>query len=178
MAFVCHHCGKSFTSAVKLNAHKAVHDETEIKCHICDKVFTGKKKFNNHIQNHQTFECEICNQTVKMGSRGNHSRKCGQKEAKVFACSECPYEVDRQDRLNLHKEKKHSTPTFEKFECMFCKSEFGSRKDLNVHVKSHAPPSSNPQEFQCEICKSNFASKKSPFLATESLAPYIFRSYD
>ena len=28
MAFVCHYCGKSFTSAEKLRAHKAVHDET------------------------------------------------------------------------------------------------------------------------------------------------------
>ena len=29
MAFVCHYCGKSFTSAEKLRAHKAVHDETD-----------------------------------------------------------------------------------------------------------------------------------------------------
>ena len=79
MAFICHYCGKSFTSAEKLRAHKAVHDETQLQCHICDKVFKGKKKFNKNIQNHQTLECEICNQTVKMGSRGNHSRKCGQK---------------------------------------------------------------------------------------------------
>ena len=99
------------------------------------KKFEGNKKFNNHIQSHQIFECEICHQTIKMNSRSNHSRKCGQKEIKAFACSE----VDRQARLNLQKEKKHGTSTFEKFECMFCKSEFGSRNDLNVHVKSHYP---------------------------------------
>ena len=47
IAFVCHSCGKSFTSAEKLRAHEAVHEETKIQCHICDKEFEGKKKFNN-----------------------------------------------------------------------------------------------------------------------------------
>ena len=112
MAFVCHSGSKSFTSAEKLRAHK--HDETKIQCHIYDKEFEGKKKSNNHIQSHKIFECEICHQTIKMNSRSNHSRKCGQKEIKAFACSE----VDRQARLNLQKEKKHGTSTFEKFECL------------------------------------------------------------
>ena len=31
MGFVCHSCGKSFTSAAKLRAHKAVHDETRFQ---------------------------------------------------------------------------------------------------------------------------------------------------
>ena len=83
MAFVFHSCGKSFTSAEKLRAHKAVHDENKIQCHICDKEFEGKKKFNNHIQSHHTIECEICHQTIKMNSRSNHSRKCGQTEIKA-----------------------------------------------------------------------------------------------
>ena len=77
MAFICDSYGKSFTSAEKLRAHKAGHDETKIQCHIVDKEFEGKKKFNNHIQSHPTFECEICHQTIKMNSRSNHSRKCG-----------------------------------------------------------------------------------------------------
>ena len=59
MAFVCHSRGKSFTSAEKIRAHKAVHDETKLQCHICDKIFEGRKKFNNHIQSQQAFECEI-----------------------------------------------------------------------------------------------------------------------
>ena len=46
MGFVCHFCGKSFTSAERLKAHKAVHDETKMLCHICDKEFEGKKNFN------------------------------------------------------------------------------------------------------------------------------------
>ena len=58
MAFVCHFCGKSFTSAEKLRAHKAVHNETKIQCHICDKIFEGKKKFNNHIQGKEKKEKE------------------------------------------------------------------------------------------------------------------------
>ena len=82
MAFVCYSCGKFFTSAEKLRAHEAVHEETKIQCHICDKEFEGKKKFNNHIQSHQIFECEICHQTIKINNRSNHSRKCGQKKVK------------------------------------------------------------------------------------------------
>ena len=51
------------------------------------------------ITTHQTYECPDCGKTIKMNSTSHHESKCSPKEKKSFACSECPYEVDRQDRL-------------------------------------------------------------------------------
>ena len=102
MAFVCHICGKSFTTSEKLKYHRRCHGEEQIKCHICDEMFTGKRVFNKHIQSHQTFECSVCNETIKMNSRTSHSKKCAPIKEKSFNCSECPYVVDRQDRLKIN----------------------------------------------------------------------------
>ena len=102
MAFVCDICGKSFLTSQKLRFHRVVHGEDMIKCHICDKICTGKKTFNNHIKTHQTYECQVCKETIKMNSISNHNKKCGSKQGKRFGCNECPYEVDREDRLKMH----------------------------------------------------------------------------
>ena len=138
MAFVCDVCGKSFLTSQKLRFHRVVHGEDMMKCHICDKICTGKKTFNNHIKTHQTYECEVCKETIKMNSMSNHNKKCGSKEGKRFGCKECPYEVDREDRLRIHIENKHSTASKPKFECTFCKKELNSADKLKVHEKKHA----------------------------------------
>ena len=165
MAFVCHICGKSFTTSEKLKYHRRCHGEEQIKCHICDEMFTGKRVFNNHIQSHQTFECSVCYDTIKTYSRTSHSNKCAPIKGKSFNCSECPYVVYRQDRLKKHIENKHSTPSIQKFECTFCKVELSSASNLKAHDKNHAPPPAmSSPELQCNICNSTFASKKSLYV--------------
>ena len=102
MAFVCETCGKSFLTSEKLRFHRVVHGEENMKCHNCDKICIGKKAFNNHIKTHQTYECTICKETIKMNSISYHIKKCASKKGKSFGCTQCPYEVDREDRLKMH----------------------------------------------------------------------------
>ena len=100
-----------------------------------------------------------------MNSRTSHNKKCSPNKGKSFNCFECPYVVDRQDRLKLHIEKKHCTPSIQKFECTFCKVELSSAFNLKVHEKMHVPPSAvSSPELQCNICTSTFASKKSLYV--------------
>ena len=82
MAFVCETCGKSFLTSEKLRFHRAVHGVENIMCHICDKICIGKKAFNNHIKTHQTYECSICKETIKMNSISYHNKKCASKKEK------------------------------------------------------------------------------------------------
>ena len=70
-----------------------------------------------------------------MISISHHKSKCTPKEKLSFACSECPYEVVRKDRLKLHIENKHSTAFYEKFVGPFCEREFSVASKLKVHEK-------------------------------------------
>ena len=149
MAFVCETCGKSFLTSEKLRFHRVVHGVENMKCHICDKICIGKKAFNNHIKTHQTYECSVCKETIKMNSISYHNKKCASKKEKSFGCTQCPYEVDREDRLKMHIENKHSTASKTKFECTFCKKELSSAVKLKVHEKNHASSKSSP-EFKCD----------------------------
>ena len=67
MTFLCQTCGKNFGSKAKLNTHKQIHSEKVLICKIFDKTLIGIKSFNNHIKIHQTYECTICEATIKLG---------------------------------------------------------------------------------------------------------------
>ena len=90
MAFVCETCGKSFLTSEKLRFHRVVHGEENMKCHICDKICIGKKAFNNHFKTHQTYECSICKETIKMNFISYHNKKCASKKGNSFGCTQCP----------------------------------------------------------------------------------------
>ena len=123
MTFLYPTCGKSFGSNAKLAVHNHIHSDKILTCKICEKTLIGLKSFNNHIQIHQTFECTKCEATVKMNSRSAHMKACSDVETRKFNCKECPYVVDRQDRLEKHQEKKHSKSVSNKFQCTFCQKE-------------------------------------------------------
>ena len=48
MAFVCHICGKSFTTSEKLKYHQRCYGEEQIRCHICDEMFTTKQQLGDY----------------------------------------------------------------------------------------------------------------------------------
>ena len=70
--FVCHTCGKNYTSLEYLQRHKRrFHDKsaksmtTSLKCDFCDIVFTMKKSLDKHLntvhfQSGDKYKCEIC----------------------------------------------------------------------------------------------------------------------
>ena len=128
MTFLCQTCGKNFGSKAKLNTHKQIHSEKVLICKICDKTLIGIKSFNNHIKIHQTYECTICESTIKLNSKTAHMKLCSNVESKKFTCNECPYVVDRQDRLKTHQEKKHSKSVTSRFQCTYCQKFKVTRK--------------------------------------------------
>ena len=137
MTFLCPTCGKSFGSKDKLRGHNQIHSEKIFTCKICDKTLNGKKSFNNHIRIHQTYECTLCEATIKSNSRSSHMKICSNVERKKFSCTECPYFVDRRDRLKTHHEKKHSKSVTSRFQCTYCQKKFRKRSRLKDHEKTH-----------------------------------------
>ena len=147
MAFLCTTCGKSFGSSEKLRFHNQIHSEKIFTCKICDKTVIGTKSFNNHIKTHQTFECTLCHSSVKLNSKTSHMKTCSNQESKNFKCSECPYIVDRHDRLKTHQQKKLSKIVANKFQCTFCQNKFSTKFNLKEHKKTHLPLPVQSKEF-------------------------------
>ena len=67
MTFVCHYCGKSFISAEKARAHKAVHDETQLQCRISDKVFIEKKDFGTPVHKKMALKSLVRHNSKRAG---------------------------------------------------------------------------------------------------------------
>ena len=63
----------------------------QYSCLQCDKMFKRKSYRLKHVINqHQFFQCEICKQNVKLGSRTVHVLRCKQREQmKTTRCLLC-----------------------------------------------------------------------------------------
>ena len=63
----------------------------QYKCLQCDKTFKRKNYHLKHVRNqHQFFQCEICKQKVKEGSRTVHILRCKRREQmKTTRCLLC-----------------------------------------------------------------------------------------
>ena len=61
------------------------------KCLQCDKTFKRKNYRLKHVRNqHQFFQCEICSQHIKEGSRNVHIMRCKRREQlKTTRCLLC-----------------------------------------------------------------------------------------
>ena len=111
------------------------------------------------------FLCTTCGKSFG-SSEKLHMKTCSNQESKNFKCSECPYIVDRHDRLKTHQEKKHSKIVANKFQCTFCQNKFSTKFNLKEHKKTHLPLPVQSKEFLCDVCNKSFASKKSMYVHT------------
>ena len=90
MTFLCPTCGKlflakkSFVSISNFTVSRYSHAKFVMK-HVLE-----LKKFSNHLRIHQTFECSICNSTVKLNIKGSHIKTCSKQKGKRYSCPECP----------------------------------------------------------------------------------------
>ena len=75
------------------------------------------------------------------------------QEGKRYSCPECPYVVDRQDRLKTHQEKKHTKKIANSIKCTYCQNVFSSKTNQKQHEKTHLPPPAQSKEFACDICE-------------------------
>ena len=80
----------------------------EFKCLQCEKVFKKKYYRMKHIRyQHQFYQCEICKQMIKEGSRNVHMLRCKKKaELKTTRCLLCGKDFVFEEIL-YHLKKVH-----------------------------------------------------------------------
>ena len=123
-------------------------------CLQCDKTFKRKSYRLKHVINqHQFFQCEICKQNVKLGSRTVHVLRCKQREQmKMMRCLLCDknftfdsilYHLKHSHQVWEHVKTRKATPTAPPLTY--------EDKGLQVVDGTTAPPTTPEQQVPEEI---------------------------
>ncbi|XP_050101353.1 transcription factor Ouib-like [Anopheles aquasalis] len=107
---VCHHCGKTFETNVKLKNHLQSHsDERPFACDVCGKQFKLRRDLTMHVESAH--------------------------EGKIFKCTLC--EVEFRWRKGLQRHMLRHKGTAFKHQCQTCGKKFISPGKLREHQMKH-----------------------------------------
>lgn len=127
-------CGKSFTQASSLAAHRKTHSTTSyFTCTECGKQFKHAFTLKTHLRVHVIgrFNCSICLKVLKSKEALQSHMK---RHYKVYnySCEECGNTFVTSAELNNHR-LKHSS--VKDIVCHICHYATNTRKCLLVHLK-------------------------------------------
>ncbi|XP_039765298.1 gastrula zinc finger protein XlCGF26.1-like [Pararge aegeria] len=147
----CCHCGKTFTQASSLNAHRKTHSNTTyFTCTICGKQFKHAFTLKKHLNVHGAgkFLCDICNKQLKSRqSLQDHMYR--HYNIRNYNCEDCGDTFVTHSELLNHK-KKHGM--IKRVECHLCGYKTHTKKTLIIHLKRHA----GDKSFKCGLCQITF----------------------
>ena len=153
----CDLCGKSFTQAWSLKAHKiTVHEkQRNYKCNTCEKYFLSKANLKNHMDSHIT----------KSGEKNHACESCGKAfsllkylkkhtyeyhEGRVHNCEICGKSFSNSNNVKKHIKEIHETKDRKKtFKCDKCEKSYFLRINLESHIVS---VHENRKDYSCDVC--------------------------
>ncbi|XP_048103164.1 zinc finger protein 883-like [Alosa alosa] len=149
----CNQCGKGFSQAGNLRAHKRIHTgERPYKCTQCGKSFSqaGHLRAHKHVHTgEKPFKCIQCGKSFTLeGNLRVHQRiHTGERPCK---CNQCGKSFSQEGALKRHQR----IHTGERpYKCTQC------GKDFNVkgHLKRHQRIHTGERPHQCTQCGKRFS---------------------
>ena len=142
------------------------------RCAICPAV-GDPKKIVKHPQKHKVKLCHNCDKYVMSSDFSYHSKKCIFDREKLLTCphDKCDFSTFHKGNLAKHEMVVHSKP----FVCEVneCDKKFGTREQLEKHVKKHEKRKNkekvkrtyvNNSDHCCQICGEVFGSLSTKYM--------------
>ena len=144
--YLCHVCGKSFTSSIAFASHKRLHTGHGLyTCDLCGKMFTFYGALINHMRIHtgvKPFKCDLCNKSFAQKSALTVHKRIHTGE-KPFKCLVCGKGFAQSNKLNLHKKncdmlrmREEKSQLERPYVCDVCGQTFKRSYHLTRHKKS------------------------------------------
>lgn len=174
----CFECSAKFPTSEELQKHLDVHDEEG------DENTRPKRRYRRRMMvlrksQSDIVECNMCQEpfgsTVSFSTLKNHlSRKHKFSGVKIgdyfsifpnYACNYCDMRFRREILLNIHRLEHDPELSVDQMNhvCPQCLRKFPTRKQLVLHVTTHALPKkvTNEESVKCNVCYKSFARKES-----------------
>uniref|UniRef100_A0A8C5WE58 Uncharacterized protein n=1 Tax=Leptobrachium leishanense TaxID=445787 RepID=A0A8C5WE58_9ANUR len=175
-SLICNECGKCFTRASNLAAHRNIHTgEKPYKCNECGKSYTWPSCLKKHQINHsgdKPHKCDECGEGFLQASQ-LQMHKMTHTEGKSHKCGECGKCFTRASGLHIHKRihigekpykcdecgkcftwvsclKKHKKihSSDKLYNCTECGYCFTEASDLKMHIRTH----NGGKPYKCDEC--------------------------
>ncbi|XP_054444206.1 zinc finger protein 211-like [Pteronotus mesoamericanus] len=150
--FLCHECGKYFTSSYGLHCHERLHKgERPYECSECGKSFATGSSLGKHRRVHpgeRPYECSECGKSFT-SSLGLHCHQRAHTRERRYKCSECDKSFTSSSKLCYH-ERVHTTER--PYVCHECGKSFFFRSRLRFHERVHT----RERPYECRECGKSY----------------------
>ncbi len=173
LKFVCHMCGKKFTSRSGLQEHELIHKGKTVPCPDCGRLFLTMGKMRKHRNTHT--DPKSRQNTAKLNKQKSVCSYCGRVFSFAKNCkahelthkpkSQLPFHCDYEGcsaafTLKNSLLNHYNTHTGKREYCPFCEKGFSQKSALRTHIKTmheHLKP------YRCvfENCNAAFSLKVS-----------------
>lgn len=102
--FTCSECGKQFKHAFSLKTHSRVHDSGHFSCSICLKMLKSKESLHAHIKRHYKVYNYNCEDcgNTFVTSAELHNHRLKHGSVKKIVCHICNYATNTKKSLLVH----------------------------------------------------------------------------
>ena len=151
----CPVCSYATNRKDNLQKHLLIHtNKRPHKCSICGKGFKDKSNMITHQKNvhsEKKYECQVCHKFLSTKNSLKEHMYLHRPDDKPFKCMKCNFSCVRKIKLLQHIAFKHDNNS--NFFCIICKKQFGTKHQVDTHIKKHVKDHEKIEKLKVEVEK-------------------------